>query len=105
MNEDMIFDEIRSVFKGPMNDNKEFPFAVLQPMGGSSKCLAIPSLSSSFRWTASAIVPKNAKSPLYILAKESLVEVSTNTWDVPWHYHFDNMQCSFLYRYLTVMKK
>ena len=75
MTEEMIFDEIRSVFRGPMNGNTEFLFEVLQPMGGTSKCLAIPSLSNSFKWTASAIVPKNAKSPLYILAKEPLVEV------------------------------
>lgn len=75
MNEEMIFDEIRSVFRGPMNENKEFKFEVVQPMGGTSKCLTIPSLSDSFKWTASAIVPKNAKSPLYILAKEPLIQV------------------------------
>ena len=33
--------------------------------------LTIPALSDSFKWTASAIVSKNAKVPLYIiLAKE-----------------------------------
>ena len=48
-------------------------------MGGTSKSLAIPSVSDSFKWTASAIVPKNSKVPLYILAKEPLVKVSTNS--------------------------
>jgi hypothetical protein len=75
MTEEVIFDEIRSVFRGPMNGNTEFSFEVLQPMGGTSKCLTIPSLSDSFKWTASAIVPKNAKNPLYILAKEPLVQI------------------------------
>ena len=80
MTEEMIFDEIWSVFRGPMNGNTEFLFEVLQPMGGTSKCLAIPSLSNSIKWTASAIVPKNAKSPLYILAKEPLVKIGTCVW-------------------------
>ena len=77
MTEQMIFDEIRSVFHEPMSSSTTFAFSILQPMGGSttfafsilqpmggtSKSLAIPSLSDSFKWTASAIVPKNSKGP------------------------------------------
>jgi hypothetical protein len=69
MSEDDIFDEIRSVFKGPMRGNK---FSILQGTGGSSKTLVIPSLSSSYQWTASAVAPKNVKTPIYILAREPL---------------------------------
>lgn len=73
--EKTIFAEIRSVFREPMNNNELFQFDILQPMGGSSKSLTIPSLSESFKWTASAIISKNAKVPMYILAKEPLVKV------------------------------
>ena len=72
MTQEDIYDEIRSVFRGPMKGDSTFHFDVLQPTGGRNKTLTIPALSSSFKWTSSAIVPKNAKSPLYILAKESL---------------------------------
>ena len=75
MTQDDIYDEIRSVFRGPMNGSTTFNFDVLQPAGGHTKCLTIPALSDSYRWTASAIVPKNAKVPLYILAKEAIIQV------------------------------
>ena len=72
MTQDDIFDEIRSVFRGPMDGSNTFLFDVLQPAGCHTKSLTIPALSDSFKWTASTIVSKNAKVPLYILAKESL---------------------------------
>ena len=75
MTQDDIFDEIRSVFRGPMDGSTTFRFDILQPAGGQTKSLTIPALSGSYKWTASAIVPKNAKVPLYILAKEALVKV------------------------------
>ena len=77
MTQDDIFDEIRSVFRGPMDESSTFRFDILQPAGGHSKSLTIPALSDSSRWTASAIVSKNAKVPLYILAKERLNTVCT----------------------------
>lgn len=77
MSEDEIFNEIRSVFRGPMNHNNNFAFKVLQTMGGSNKSLTIPAVSHSFKWTASTIVPKSNKVPIYILAREPLVKVST----------------------------
>ena len=76
MTQNEIFDEIRSVFRGPMNGDNTFLFDVLQPTGGKSKSLTRPALSSTYRWTASAIVPKNAKVPLYILAKGDLICVN-----------------------------
>ena len=68
MSEEEIFQEIRAVFRKPMKQNHKFRFNVLQPAGGGSKTLMIPSLSESFTWTASAVAGKNAKMPIYILA-------------------------------------
>ena len=66
MNEDEIMDEIRSVFKRPFND-RSFSFDILQNGGGKFKSLVVPSLSSSYVWTAS-VVAGSSKSPIYILA-------------------------------------
>lgn len=72
MTEEEIMDEIRSVFSTAMNDDPDFPFAILQTAGGCSKSLAIPPVSSSYKWTASAVAGKNAKMPIYILAEDEL---------------------------------
>ena len=56
MSEPAIFEEIRSVFEGPMGGNVNFPFKILQTCGGDSKTLSSPVLSSSFQWTAGAMV-------------------------------------------------
>ncbi len=61
MTQNEMFDEIRSVFSQPMGGDSLFCFDVLQSAGGHSKSLTIPALSNSFQWTASVIVPKNAK--------------------------------------------
>ncbi len=76
MAEHEIFDEIRSVFSGPMRGNSFFDFVILQAAGGHSKSLVSPALSDSFKWTASAVAPKNAKVPIYILAQDQLLLVS-----------------------------
>ena len=73
MNERAIFQEIRSVFENPMAGKFMFPFKVLQTCGGASKTLSSPVLSSSFKWTASAIAGRNAKVPIYILAQDDLI--------------------------------
>ena len=70
MGEDEIFDEIRSVFHVPMDGDSGFPFKILQPSGGDSRSLMIPELSHSYRWTASAVAGRNAKT--YIIADEPL---------------------------------
>ena len=72
MTESDIIREISSVFSVPMGGREDFSFTVLQPTGGSSKSLNMPALSSSFKWTASAISGKNNKSPIYILANDDL---------------------------------
>ncbi len=48
MSEDEIMSEVRSVFKVPMSNSATFLFEILQPTGGSSKTLTIPSLSVIF---------------------------------------------------------
>ena len=82
MTEDDILDEICSVFAGPMNGDLDFPFTILQPTGGCSKSLAIPSVSSSYKWTASAVAGKNSKMPIYILAEGSLKVSCVGTYRV-----------------------
>lgn len=73
MEQDEIFDEIRSIFKSPMSYNDNFRFIILQKSGGDLKGLMIPELSTSYRWTATAIAGKNAKVPIYILADDDLL--------------------------------
>ena len=80
MDEDKIQSEICSVFHTAMRD-PIFPFTVLQAAGGTSKSLTIPSLSTSYRWTASAVAGKNAKVPIYILAEVDL-EVSPEAIEI-----------------------
>jgi hypothetical protein len=63
-------DEIRSVFKRPFRD-QDFSFDILQHGGGKFKSLVIPSLSSSFSWTASAVAG-SSKSPIYILTRTNI---------------------------------
>lgn len=72
MSEAVIMNEIRSVFEKPMKSNPNFAFKILQPTGGSSKGLSVPALSSSFKWTASAIAGKSNKVTIYILAEDEL---------------------------------
>ena len=72
MTQSDIFMEVRSVFRTPMNSDDCFRFKVLQSSGGDSRNLVIPELSSTYRWTASAFVSKNAKIPIYILAVDDL---------------------------------
>ena len=42
MTDDGVATEIRSIFKGPMNNDPNFPFLYLQPTGCGSKSLIIP---------------------------------------------------------------
>ena len=47
--------EVRSVFKGPMRSNESFCFTFLQPTGGGNKTLTVPSVSSTYEWTAQQV--------------------------------------------------
>ena len=71
MLEETINCEIRSAFSEAMEHDPFFPFVFLQVSGGGTKTLTIPSLSSSFRWTAGE-VGKLGKSTIYILAEKKL---------------------------------
>ena len=72
MSEREIFREITSVFKVPMGNDSLFYFKILQTTGGRSKSLTMPAVSPTFKWTASAVAGRNAKTPIYILAKDEL---------------------------------
>ena len=65
LDESEIFNEIRSVFRVPMGYCDDFKFKILQPSGGDSRSLIIPELSHSYKWTASAVAGRNAKTPIY----------------------------------------
>ena len=69
MSESAIMKEIRSVFSEPMNDSS---FKLLQMSGGGSKTLSEPVVSSTYKWTASAVAGRNSKVPIYILASRDL---------------------------------
>ena len=72
MTQQDIFDDIRDIFQKPMKNKKDFDFTVLQPTGGGSKTLTIPCHSRSFEWSATSIVSKNTKTPIYLLANEDI---------------------------------
>ena len=74
MTEDEMEQEIRSVFKGPMNGRQDFPFVFLQPTGLGSRSLTVPSVSSSFSWSPQQVAKLGGvKSAIYILAADDLV--------------------------------
>ena len=72
MDEQEMFQEIRLVFLGPMDEDRSFQFSILQPSGGDSRTLMVPELSHSYHWTASSLAGRNAKTPIYILAEDEL---------------------------------
>ena len=51
---------------------EDFKFKILQSSGGDSRSLIVPELSHSYKWSASAVAGRNAKTPIYILAEEEL---------------------------------
>ena len=69
MNEEDVKQEIRSVFRGPMGNDPNFPFTFLQGAGEGSKTLVIPSVSTSYHWTAQQVARLGGqKGNIYILA-------------------------------------
>ena len=69
-----VQDEVRSVFQKAMADRKDFPFIFLQPTGAGSRTLTVPSVSTSFCWTAQQVAKLGAnKQSIYILAQDDLV--------------------------------
>ena len=56
-----------------MGGRNDFPFTYLQPTGSGSRTLSIPSVSSSFCWTAKQVAwLGNNTETIYILANEDL---------------------------------
>ena len=69
-----VANEIRSIFSGPMGNNAEFPFLYLQPTGGGSKSLTVPSQSSSFKWVPQQVARLSGQSgTMYILEQAELI--------------------------------
>ena len=83
MSVEQVAGEVRSVFKVPMDHRGDFPFHYLQPTGSGSRTLSLPSVSSSFSWTAKQVARLGSSSgTIYILAEDDLTlddeEVSIN---------------------------
>lgn len=64
-----VENEVRYVFYGPMGGRDDFCFDFLQPTGVGTKTLTVPSVSSSFRWTAQQVAKLGSnKQSIYIVA-------------------------------------
>ena len=71
---EQVAGEVRSVFKVPLDKRSDFPFHYLQPIGSGSCTLSLPSVSSSFSWTAKQVAQLGSSSgTIYILADDDLV--------------------------------
>ena len=65
--------EIRSAFQFAMGGYHSFPFKYLQATGGGVRALSIPTVSSSFQWTAQQVAKLgNQRHTIYILAENDL---------------------------------
>lgn len=74
MSVEQVAAEVRSVFEVPMDKRSDFPFHYLQPTGSGSRTLSLPSVSSSFSWTAKQEARLGSSSgTIYILADDDLV--------------------------------
>ena len=73
MTVDDVTSEVRSVFSGPMCNNPNFEFMFLQRTGGGNKTLTVPSISSSYQWTAQQVAKlATSRCSLYIMALDDL---------------------------------
>ena len=72
MTEQEVMAEIRSVFRDPMGDDPDFSFSILQSAGAGSRCLVIPSVSTSFQWNAKQVPEPAGQGYIYILAHDTL---------------------------------
>ena len=73
MTDEEVATEICSIFKGPMGGSLTFPFQYLQPTGGGSKSLTVPSQSAAFKWTPQQVARLAGQSgTIYILAQSEL---------------------------------
>lgn len=73
MTVDEVSNEIRSTFESAMFGDYSFPFKYLQGTGGGIRGLTIPSVSSTFEWTAQQVAKLgNQRNTIYILAEKDL---------------------------------
>ena len=99
-----VEDEIRTIFKGPMQNNRSFPFVYLQSTGGGSKTLTIPSQSSSFKWTPQQVARSSQSGTIYILAQDDLYHVDDDRADeVLYRLYYE--QYSLILRYRVIKRK
>ena len=65
-----VEDEIHSIFASVLGSGS---FTYLQATGGSTRCLSVPSVSTSFQWTAQQVAKLgNQRNTIYILADGDL---------------------------------
>lgn len=68
-----VASEIRSVFQKPMDGNESFNFTFLQPTGGGNNTLTVPSVSSTYEWTAQQVSKlATSRGCIYIMALDDL---------------------------------
>ena len=73
MGEEEVENEIRSVFRWPMDGRDDFMFSFLQSTGVGTRTLTIPSVSASFQWTAQQVAKLGSyKQAIYIIAIDEL---------------------------------
>ena len=72
---------LRSVFSKAMKDSATFRFTILHPIGGGSKSLTVPSISSSFSWTAKEICKAAGRGAIYIWVQDDLVKLEDKVED------------------------
>ena len=66
-----VFSEIRSVLQDVIENDAHFPFKILLSIGSGTKCLAIPSLSGTYKWTQREVAGR-ADTCIYILVEKDL---------------------------------
>lgn len=73
MSIDEVEEEVRSVFRRPMGGRSDFRFHFLQSTGVGARTLTVPSVSSSFNWTAQQVAKLgSSKQAIYVLAVDDL---------------------------------
>lgn len=72
MSEEEVFSEICSVFQAPMCSDPNFPFQLMQTVGGGSKSLSTPATSSRFTWSGKEVAKMSGQGCLYIQALKDL---------------------------------
>ena len=70
MTEQETTDEIRSVFSKCVKSGQLLEFSILHQIGGGSKSLTVPQVSTSFTWTPKEVAKAAGKGSVYIWAQK-----------------------------------